>query len=461
MIKRLTGGSFLVQSREKIGHNSGKSFSELEQFLRTATIEWRSIDQVRTNSRPTRIHKQKKIATLRRSIASFKVFAPLVVDPDGRLLAGHARFICARELGFNEVPVIVVSHLTEFEKRAFAIADNRIAELASWDLPQLKLELEELTLPNNDFDATLTGFDSADIDRILAFETVDKDDALPPLGHQAVSQLGDLWFLDKHRVFCGNALETESYDALLTGELVQMVITDPPYNCRIAGHARSSRSSHREFVAASGDLTERQFAEFLGRFLGRIKQVTPDGAIIYVFMDHAHSLELQIAAYPIFGKQKNVCVWVKENAGMGSFYRSQHELVYVFKNGSGSHINNFNLGERGRYRTNVWNYPGANTGPNRREALDIHPTVKPCSMFMDAIQDCSHRNGLILDCFGGSGTTLIACERTQRIGRIIELDPLYVDLTIRRWQVLTGGKAVHVATGRLFDELKPLQEEMR
>jgi DNA methylase len=231
------------------------------------------------------------------------------------------------------------------------------------------------------------------------------------------------------------------------------VITDPPFNCTIVGHVRSSGTSHREFVEASGEMSEEQFTDFLGRFLQHTKRVTDDGAIIYVFIDHAHSLELQVAAYPFFGKQKNLCVWAKDAAGMGSFYRSQHELVYVFKNGTAPHINNFNLGEKGRYRTNVWNYPGANTGPDRREALEIHPTVKPVSMFVDAMLDCSHRGGIVLDCFGGSGTTVIAAERTGRTARLMELDPLYVDLIVRRWQSFTGNPAIHAGTGATFDEI--------
>jgi DNA modification methylase len=254
-------------------------------------------------------------------------------------------------------------------------------------------------------------------------------------------------------VYCGSALDKDSYHVLLARECAQMVVTDPPYNVAIVGHVRNSGTSHREFVEASGEMSEEEFTGFLGRFLQHVKHVVEDGAIIYVFMDHAHSLELQVAAYPLFGKQKNVCVWTKDNAGMGSFYRSQHELVYVFKNGSAAHINNFNLGEKGRYRTNVWNYPGANTGHDRRDALDIHPTVKPCSMFVDAILDCSRRGGIILDCFGGSGTTIIAAERTGRKARVLELDPLYVDLIVRRWQIATGGIAIHAESGATFSEI--------
>ena len=232
-----------------------------------------------------------------------------------------------------------------------------------------------------------------------------------------------------------------------------MVVTDPPYNCAIVGHVRNSKTHHREFVEASGEMTEEEFTQFLSSFIRHVKTFTKNGAISYIFMDHAHSLELQAAAYPIFGKQKNLCVWVKDNAGMGSFYRSAHELVFVYKNGDAPHINNFNLGEKGRYRTTVWRYPGANTGHDRQDALAMHPTVKPCAMFVDAMLDCSHRGGTVLDCFGGSSVTIIAAERTGRRARVIELDPLYVDLGVRRWQTFTGGTARLADTGESFAEL--------
>ena len=313
-------------------------------------------------------------------------------------------------------------------------------------------------------DLSLTGFDTADTDRILgsAFsDAQEADDVVPDLQTCATSRSGDLWLAGRHKVYCGSALVENSYHVLLGREPVQMVSTDPPYNVAIIGHVRSSGTNHREFIEASGEMSEEQFTHFLSRFLIQLKRVTEDGAIIYVFIDHAHSLELQAAAYPLFGKQKNLCVWVNDSAGMGSFYRSQHELVYIFKNGSAPHINNFNLGEKGRYRTNVWNYPGANTGPDRREALESHPTVKPVSMFVDAMLDCSHRGGIVLDCFGGSGTTVIAAERTGRTARLMELDPLYVDLIVRRWQSFTRKQAIHTGTGASFDEMTSIRSGER
>jgi DNA modification methylase len=456
MVVRLRGGKLEIRKPEGYGHNSGETFSDFKKLVRSQKIELWPIDCVRRRARNPRLHSPRKLVVLRRAIATFGIFVPIVVDRPGNLLAGDARLACAVELGLTEVPVIVVSHLTDAEKRLFALADNRIPELSTWDLPMLKLEIQELSLPDLDLDLSVTGFDTAETDRILgaaSANTDNADDAVPELHGCAVSRLGDMYLLGRHKVYCGSALDEESYRALLGRERAQMVVTDPPYNVAIVGHVRNSGTAHREFVEASGEMSEEQFTNFLGRFLQHVRHVAEDGAIIYVFMDHAHSLELQAAAYPLFGKQKNLCVWVKDNAGMGSFYRSQHELVYVFKNGSAAHINNFNLGEKGRYRTNVWNYPGANTGHDRREALHIHPTVKPCAMFVDAMLDCSHRGGIVLDCFGGSGVAVISAERTGRTARVMELDPLYVDLIVRRWQFATGGTAVHAETGATFDEL--------
>lgn len=454
MVTHVKGGKLLVRSPPGFGHNSREDFPDLEDFLRRQKIENWPIHKIRDRGRNLRLHPARKMAALERAISTFKFIAPIPVDPAGNLLAGHARLACAVKLGLRQVPVIVLSHLSESDKRLFAIADNRIQELSNWDLPQLKLELKELSLPDLQLDISVTGFDTAESDRIIGLSdaTPDEADILPASDARAISRAGDLWLFGQHRIYCGSALHKDSYDALLSGESVEMVISDPPYNVAIAGHARKSDTTHREFAKASGEMTAKEFTEFLGNFVKHLKRVTIEGAIIFLFIDHAHSLELQVAAYPFFGKQKNLCVWTKDSAGLGSFYRSQHELIFVFKHGTAPHINNFNLGEKGRYRTNVWSYAGANTGHDRREALSIHPTTKPCAMFLDAILDCSNRGGIVLDCFGGSGTTAIAAERTGRGARLIEIDPLYVDLTVRRWQAFTGLYAVHAGTGTKFDD---------
>jgi DNA modification methylase len=454
MAKRSPSKELAIFRQERYRHSS-ENFSDLKQCLLSNKIEHRPIGSLRYPIRLLRRHSRRKLAALRRSIVEFQIFVPLLIDGAGNVLSGVARLLCATELGFTTVPVIVVLHLTETQKRLFAVADNRIPELSSWDLPELKLEMKDLSL-NLDLDLSITGFDTPEIDRIVGvpYDVDDANDVIPDSDARAISRPGDLFCLGRHKVYCGSALDLTSYNNLLGLERVQMAITDPPYNLRIAGHVRHASTAHREFLQGSGELSEQGFTrEFLAPFLECVKEVTADGAIIYVFIDHAHSLELQVAAYPLFGKQKNLCVWVKDNAGMGSFYRAQHELVYVFKKGAAPHINNFNLGEKGRFRSNVWNYPGANSGYDRREALAIHPTVKPCAMFVDAMLDCSHRGGIVLDCFGGSGTAVIAAERTGRRARVIELDPLYVDLIVRRWQSASGKVAVHAESGLSFEKM--------
>ena len=271
-----------------------------------------------------------------------------------------------------------------------------------------------------------------------------------------MSRVGDLWLLGDHRLLCGDATKLASYGSLLGGERAQLVFVDPPYNVRIDGHVCGSGSiKHREFEMAAGEMSEAQFTGFLTTVLERLAQHSADGSIHYVCMDWRHIFELLAAGRAAYSELKNLCVWNKDNGGMGSLYRSKHELVLVFKHGSGAHINNVELGRHGRNRTNVWDYAGVNSfGAGRLDDLAMHPTVKPVALVADAIMDCSHRGGIVLDCFGGSGTTLIAAEQTGRHGRLIELDPAYVDVAIRRFAKLTGEKVTQAASGLTFAEIR-------
>jgi DNA modification methylase len=280
-----------------------------------------------------------------------------------------------------------------------------------------------------------------------------------PLDGPAVSKLGDRWELGRHHLMCGDALLGDDYQRLLGAEVAQMVVTDPPFNVRIHGHAMGrGQVRHREFKVASGEMSESEFTAFLEEFIRLTARHSQDGSIHFVFIDWRHMPELLAAARPIYSEWKNLLVWNKTNAGQGSFYRSKHELIAVFKNGAGAHINNFGLGGQGRYRTNVLDYPGVNSlHPARQGELELHPTVKPISLIADLIRDCSRRNGLILDPFGGSGTTILAAERSGRIARLIELDPLYVDVAIRRWEHVTGIRARHLDTGLSFAETEARQ----
>jgi ParB-like nuclease domain len=265
MVVRLKGGKLVLRQRQRAGHNSPDDFTDLERFIRSQRIEFWPTEWINLPSRGLRQHSPRKLAALRRAIATFGVFVPVIVDPDGVLLAGEARLACAKELRLVEVPVLVVSHLTETEKRLFTLADNRIPELSTWDLPALKIEVQELSL-DHELDLSLTGFDTAETDRIIGVvpdETNHADDSLPELDASPVSRNGDLWILEHHKVYCGSALDTASFEALLGRERAQMVITDPPFNVSISGHVRNSKTSHREFLQASGEMNEAEFSNFL------------------------------------------------------------------------------------------------------------------------------------------------------------------------------------------------------
>ena len=278
----------------------------------------------------------------------------------------------------------------------------------------------------------------------------------PQPGQLAVSQRGDLWLLDRStRSVATTALESAPYEQVLGQERAQLVFADPPYNVPIQGHVSGrGRVKHREFQTAAGDLSEPEFKGFLTTAMTRMAAFTTDGSIHYVCMDWRHIRTVLEAGDAVYNEVKNICVWAKTNAGMGSLYRSQHELIIVFKSGTGRHQNNVELGKHGRNRSNVWTYAGVNTfGATRAADLAAHPTVKPVALVADAIRDCSKQGAIVLDPFVGSGTTIIAAEQTSRRAAAIEIDPLYVDTAIRRWQGMTGKAAVLAADGRSFQEV--------
>ena len=419
------------------------------------TFECVPIERIKSSPHNARQHTSKQISKLARSIQKFGFVSPAVIDEDGTLLCGHARVEAARRLGMRTIPAVRTCHLSESDKRAFIIADNRLAELASWDQRGLARELHFLSELDIDYDFSALGFDTAEIDFILEGidEASDRADALPKaMDLSPVSRLGDLWLLGDHRLCCGNALESDSYLALLGNDRAQMVFTDPPYNVRIDGHAGGSGAiKHREFPMASGEMSDDEFVGFLTGSFKQIATFSEDGAICFACMDWRHTEHLLKASRGL--ALKNICVWVKNNAGMGSLYRSQHELIFVLKNGAANHINNVELGKHGRSRTNVWEYRGLSSfGRDRDDQLNSHPTVKPVALVADAIKDCSRRGDVILDPFGGSGTTLIAAEKTKRRAVLIELDPVYVDLSVRRWEAYSGGAAVCARSGKTFAE---------
>jgi DNA modification methylase len=406
-----------------------------------------------------RTHSAKQIKQIAASIKEFGFVNPVLIDGANGIIAGHGRVEAAIFLGMGDIPTVRVDHLSPSQIRAYVIADNRLAENAGWDRKLLALELQEISVDLN-FDVTVTGFETAEIDILVSelTDTGDEADELPNVDRTmpAVSRLGDRWLLGDHVLLCGDALSRTSYAALLGSKKAQMVFTDPPYNVAIAGHVSGlGRTKHRDFAMASGEMTEHQFIRFLKKTFEQLVHFSTNGSIHFICMDWRHISEVTAAAAEPYGEFKNVCVWVKTNAGMGSLYRSQHELVFVMKNGTAPHINNVELGRFGRTRTNVWKYGGVNSfGSNRGEELAMHPTVKPLALVADAILDCSKRGGIVLDAFAGSGTTLIASEKTGRRGYGMEIDPHYTDVIIRRFKQVYAIDAIHADSKLDFDQIR-------
>jgi DNA modification methylase len=438
----------------------------LQNDDRRIALSYVPIDAVTPPKRALKKHSQRGMAALRASLRTHGIIRPILVDADHAIVAGHGVWLAAGKLGFTEIPVVRVEHLTEAELSAYAIADNQIANTNPFSDDALREALRELNSLNLtgalDFSIEVTGFTTSEIDKLLGVSVEDPSDTLPEPEEIAITCPGDIWCLGHHRLICGDALQAESYVTLLGDERAQMVWSDPPYNVPIAGHVSGlGNRTHREFAMASGEMSETEFTGFLSTAFGHAAAFSIDGSIHYQCTDWRHMREMLDAGHVNYSELKNICVWTKPNAGMGSFYRSQHELVCVWKQGTAKHINNFSLGETGRHRSNVWLYPGANGfHKNRDEELAMHSTVKNLSMVADAIRDCSALGGIVLDPFGGSGTTLIAAEKTGRRARLIELDPLYCDVIVRRWQKLTGKAAVHEGTGETFaDREQAVQAE--
>ena len=422
-------------------------------------VEQCAVGQLKPYPNNARTHSPRQIKQIARSIERFGFVNPVLADANGQIIAGHGRVEAAKQLGLTSVPVLRIEHLSAAEVRAYTLADNRLAEKAGWDQEMLAIELQGLI--DLDFEVELTGFEMGEIDIILdgtpASQAVDDvAEEVPAYDSQSsVTQPGDLWVLGQHRLVCADALQEESYRVLMEAEKAQFAITDPPYNVRIENNVSGlGKVRHKDFAMASGEMSKAEFTNFLEQAFHQLAAHTTDGSIHQVFMDWRHLEEMMAAGRQVYAELKNLVVWVKSNAGMGSFYRSRHELVFVWKNGAAAHVNNFELGQFGRSRTNVWEYAGVSSfGGDRLEQLASHPTCKPVALLADAIRDCSRRGDLVLDPFGGSGSTLIAAERTGRKARLLELDPHYCDVIVRRWQAVTGKRAVHVATNLTFDEI--------
>jgi DNA modification methylase len=423
-------------------------------------VIYRPIDALTLNGANPRLHSRRQIRQIARSIETFGFLVPVLVDRDLKVIAGHGRVLASRELKVAEVPTISVDHLSREQVRAYMIADNKLTENATWSEELLANHFIELSAIDLNFDLDVTGFEVGEIDFIIenhrksaTADTADDLQSIP--SGPPICKPGDIWLLGRHRVLCGDSLESASYAALLEGELADVVFTDPPYNVKIGGHASGlGKVRHREFAMGCGEMSPAGFTDFLTRICLQLKRFSQPGAINFICMDWRHAGEMLAAGNEIYPELKNICVWVKHNAGMGSFYRSQHEMIFVYKTGRQSHRNNIQLGKHGRHRTNVWSYKAANDfgrPTDEGNLLQLHPTVKPVAMVADAILDCSRRGDVVLDPFLGSGTTLIASERVGRRCFGIEIDPAYVDTIVRRWQAFTGDTARHATTGEAFD----------
>jgi DNA modification methylase len=450
-------------ARRRLKQEVGDQHSNKQLARCRPQVEELDIDQLRPAKTNPRVHSDRQIKLIKRSLKLFGFINPILVDVENNIVAGHGRAKAAKELGMTNVPVLRIEHLNEVEIRAYIIADNRLAEKAAWDRSLLAIELQGLTEIGFEIDAI--GFEPAELDIVLdeAAEVVDAngpDDVVPTTEKSPVSKRGSLWICGNHRLLCGDARDGQDYERVLEGNKAGYVFADPPYNVPIAGHVSSL--GHDEFAMASGEMSPEGFTAFLACVFRHMAAHSFDGSLHHICMDWRHIGEIITAGKKVFYELKNICVWCKTNAGMGSLYRSQHEFILVWLNGHGPHVNNVELGRHGRSRSNVWTYPGANSfRPGRNDELRIHPTVKPVALVADAIKDCSLRSALVLDPFAGSGTTLIAAEKTGRAARGIEIEPRYVDVAVRRWQAYTGKVAIQAETGLTFEQAEEADTRIR
>ena len=423
-------------------------------------IETVNVGQLKPYKNNAKIRTTDQISQIADSIHQFGFVNPILIDENDEIIAGHGRLMAANILKLETVPTIKLFHLNDAQKRAYRLADNKISENGGWNVELLSLEIKDIEkICVDDFDVHIIGFNDAELDSIYSITDQKpinaKANAVPfvPLD-ELISTRGDIWQLGKHRIICGDSLNIDTFDKLFGDKKANMVLQDPPYNVKIDGHVCGAGAiKHKEFAMASGEMTKTEFIKFLSTNFTLCKQYSTDRSLHYNFMDWRYVSEITTAAQNVFEAFINMCVWVKSSGGMGSLYRSQHELCFIFQNGKHPHNNNVQLGKYGRYRTNVWQYAGVNTFGKHKNDSQMHPTVKPVEMLKDAILDVSKRGDIILDSFLGSGSTLIACQQSGRICYGIEYEPLYIDTTIRRFQNLFGIDAINLSIGKTYNEL--------
>ncbi len=415
--------------------------------------------KLKPSSRNARKHSKKQKRQLVDSIQQFGFNGIAVVNSDNSLLAGHLRVEVAIECGLTSIPCLRVEHLTEEQQIAFMVADNQIALNSTYDKAKLAQNFIEILQLDPSFDLTVTGFDALEIQDTIDLvepgsdaslraedEVPETDENTPP-----VTQLGDIWHCGDHKLAQGDARRREVCEALMGSDKAQAVVTDPPFNLATNQIGGGGKAKHANFQMAAGEMREAQFEAFLLAAFLMMVEFSISGSLHYIFMDWRHTIEIGQAGRRAFTELKNICVWNK-TVGSRGFYRSQHELIYVYKSGKARHIDNIGIGKGKRYRTNVWTHKGMNTGgSDRLQALEDHPTQKPARLLADAILDSTQPGGIVLDIFGGSGSTMIAAEMTGRRARLIEIDPRYCDTTVRRWQTYAKADAVHAVTGETFN----------
>jgi DNA modification methylase len=450
-----------------MGEIGGKNMCKVvDKTGRRLVVVYRRITDLKLDAANPKDHSRRQIRQIANSIECFGFISPVVVDAHGNVAAGHGRILAASLLGWTEVPTISIDHLSEAQFKAFRIADNKLTENSTWNERLLGEQLKFLAESELDFSIEVTGFETGEIDMYIEglaeqSEANDPADTLPEKQTAPpVIRAGDRYLLGDSVVVCGDAQDKATYELLMGEERAAMSMADPPYNVAIAGHVSGLGSiRHHDFVMACGEMTKEQFTAFLTRLFSLLALYSVDGALHYITMDWRHMAEVLAAGEQVYTELKNLCIWVKNHTGMGAFYRSRHELVFVYKHGRAHSRNNVLLGKYGRDRTNVWTYPSPRTPSEEGNLLELHPTVKPVRMIADAILDCTARGDVVLDPCLGSGTSVIAAERTGRRCFGLEIDPQYVDTVIKRWQRYTGGQALHAENGRSFNELEAEAEE--
>lgn len=416
------------------------------------------LSKIKPYANNARVHDDKHIKQISESIKKFKFTNPIILDENFEILCGHGRYFSAQHLKLETVPTVIIDYLSDSQKKAYRLADNQLTIKGQWDENLLGIELKELSDLELDFDLTITGFETSEIDLLIqSLDEVEeeKQEHTPYINpDEVISKIGDIWQLGKHFIICGDSTKKETYETLLKDKKARMVFTDAPYNVPIDKHVcGSGKIKHKEFAMASGEMSEEEFVEFLSSVFNNLIEFSKNGSLHYLCMDWRHIKDMT-ASTKKYSEFKNLCVWNKSSAGMGSLYRSKHELVFVYKNGTLPHINNVELGKNGRYRTNVWDYAGVNSFGENKDDLKLHPTVKPVEMVADAILDSTKQKDIVLDSFLGSGSTLIACEKTNRTCYGIEIEPLYIDTIIKRWEEFTDKKAIHIESGKTYSKLK-------